>query len=301
MLTLVVMAAGLGSRFGALKQLEPVGNHGELIIDYSIYDAIQAGFKKVIFIIKEENKVQFEETIGHRFDPFIQVEYVIQYQEDIPGFKPHWRERKKPWGTGHAIYCVRDYIDDPFAVINADDFYGRNAFLSMAEFLKGNKVESMFSMIGYSIKNTLTEHGSVSRGVCQTDQNNLLIEVVEHPMIHLKNNHIVSDFNNDETELDENTVVSMNFWGLSKSFFSYIKTDIHNFSKNITEDKLNQIEYYLPTAIQNMMKQHHVKVKVLNTNAQWFGVTFKNDLAFVKESIKTLISQNEYPEELWWK
>lgn len=301
MLTLVVMAAGLGSRFGALKQLEPIGNNGELIIDFSIYDAIQAGFDKVIFIVKEENIKQFEETIGHRIDPFIEVEYVIQKQEDIPGFKSHWKERKKPWGTGHAIYCVRDYIDDAFAVINADDFYGRDAFLSMAEFLKESKVEPIFSMIGYNIKNTLTEHGSVSRGVCQTDQSHLLVEVVEHPKIYLNNNHIMSDLNNHESKLDETTVVSMNFWGLKKSFFNYVENDIQNFTRYITDENINQIEYYLPTAIQNIMKHHNVKVKVLNTNAQWFGITYKNDLEYVKKSIKSLMNQNEYPEKLWNK
>lgn len=298
--TLLVLAAGMGSRYGGLKQLDGVGPNNETIIDYSIYDAIRAGFGKVVFIIRKELEADFREVFGNKFEKKIQVEYVFQELDNVPSGIRTNPERVKPWGTGHAVLVAKDAIKEPFAVINADDYYGVSAYTEMAKYLSELNAQDKekYCMMGYELKNTLSDHGYVSRGVCQVDNNNLLQGVVERTHIERKNGNIVfEDETGKELQLTGNEIVSMNFWGFGPSFFNYLETKFETFIKN-NYDQL-KAEFYIPSVVNELRQEGERDTFVLTSDAKWFGVTYKEDKPVVVDKIKELIETAVYPEKLW--
>ena len=295
---LLIMAAGMGSRFGGLKQIEPMGPNGEFIIDYSIYDAKKAGFDKVVFIIKEENYDVFKETIGKRVEPHIKVEYVFQKMEDIPSFVNIPESRVKPWGTAQAIYEAREKLTGPFLVINADDFYGRDAFSVAKDFLLSD-AKDKYSTIGYKAKNTMTENGSVKRGVIHSKDGNLL-DIIESKLEYVDGKIMASPLDgSSKFEVDPDDLVSMNMLTFDLSIFPYLEKRMDIFFKE-NENDLDTCEFLIPTEMSNAIKEGK-EVKVLNTNATWFGVTYKEDAKDVKEALKSLTLKKEYPNNLWEK
>lgn len=295
-MTLLIMAAGMGSRFGGLKQIEPVGPNGEFIVDYSIYDAIKAGFTKIVFIIKKENYELFKETIGKRVEPFIEVHYVFQEQENVPDFVKIPSTRVKPWGTAHAILSAKDVIKENFAVINADDFYGRDAYLKIAHFLKNT--DKNYAMVAYLVKNTLTENGSVKRGVCQN--NNYILENIIECSIEKKENEIVAT-PLDKTKtlsIKEDTLVSMNLFGFTPSIFTYLEEKQNLFFKE-NEKNLDTCEFLIPEEVGNLIKEQKVCVDVLTTTSTWLGITYKEDKPHLVKQIDTLIKEGLYETPLW--
>lgn len=295
--TLVILAAGMGSRYGGLKQLDEVGPYGEAIIDYSLYDAIKAGFGKVVFVIRTD----FSEAFKARFEPNlkgrIEVEYVYQSRDKIPGgFNIH-PEREKPWGTAHATMMAEPVTKEPFAVINADDFYGGNAYRAMADFLTSSTDQNEYAMVGYYVANTLSEFGSVSRGVCNTDAEGYLTTVVERTKILGESDGIFYYEGEDRTKLEGNTPVSMNFWGLKPNVFNYLTEDFKDFLSNHGNELKS--EFYIPLVINNNIVKGTVRTKVLSCDSPWFGVTYQEDKPFVQEKIKSLIKSGEYPSHLW--
>jgi NDP-sugar pyrophosphorylase family protein len=296
--TLLILAAGMGSRFGGLKQVEPVGPNGEAIIDYTIFDAIRAGFGKVVFVIRESFADAFKEKFDAKLSGKIDVEYVYQELDNLPeGFTlPEGRE--KPWGTAHAILVAKNVINEPFCAINADDFYGDGAYQIMAEFLNNTVQEQTFSMIGYQLKNTLSEHGSVSRGMCTVNENDNLVKIVETHNIFKKEDAAVAIADNGtETPLTGNERVSMNFWGFHPSVFKTLETKFVQFLE--TEIDKPKSEMYIPSVVFEMIEDNEVEVKVLEANSPWFGVTYKDDKPIVVNKIKALIKEGVYPEQLW--
>ncbi len=296
--TLLILAAGMGSRFGGLKQVEPVGPNGEAIIDYSIYDAIKAGFGKVVFIIRESFADAFKEKFDAKLKGKIEVEYVFQELDNLPqGFTlPEGRE--KPWGTAHAILVAKDAVKEPFCALNADDFYGFKAYQVMADFLSGSNDENEFSMVGYHLNNTLSDFGTVSRGVCSVDKNNHLQKIVETTKILKRDNAIVSiEENGSETPLTGNEIVSMNNWGFKPSIFKTLEQKFTDFLK--TEIDKPKSEMYIPTVVFEMIQDNEATVKVLEANSPWFGVTYQEDKPFVIEKIRSLIDRGDYPEKLY--
>ena len=296
-MTLMILAAGMGSRYGGLKQIDPIGENGEFIIDFSVFDAIRAGFNKVVFIIKKENYDSFKETIGKRFENKIDVEYAFQELNDLPDGFSVPEGRTKPWGTAHAMLAARNIIDEPFAVINADDFYGYDCFLKLAKHLKKalNSITPDYCLIGYMLGNTLTDHGSVSRGVCETNRGKLT-NIVERTKIFKSEDGAYFDLDGERHILPHNTVVSMNSWGFTPDIFDKIEPFFINFLKDrINEEKS---EYYLPAAVENLMSAELCTVSVYNTIGQWYGVTDKEDKEYVKAGIKKLIEEGEYPKKL---
>ena len=293
-MTLAIMAAGLGSRFGGLKQIEPVGPNGEFIIDYSIYDAIKAGFNKIVIIIKEENYNDFKETIGKRIEGKIDVEYVFQKNDDIPpGFSVP-ENRIKPWGTGHVLYTLRNVIKEPFAVISADDFYGREPYKLLFDSLSNGE----YSTIGYKIGNTLTDVGSVKRGVFFT-KNGYVTHIVESKVEKIDNVIICTPLNGgDDYIISDDQTVSMLMFGFQPSIFNYINDDIINFFNN-HKNKLDDCEYFLPDIITGMIKEGIAKYKLIQTSSVWKGVTYKEDLKDLKEYIKNEIEHGIYPNKLY--
>ncbi len=300
-MTLVIMAAGMGSRYGGLKQIDPVGRHGEFILDYSIYDAIQAGFDKVVFIIKEENLALFRDTVGKRVEKVIPVNYVFQKVTDVPAGVQIPADRTKPWGTAHAVLCCADVVKDNFAVINADDFYGRDAFKMLGEFLKTvpeNSSPSHYCMAGYILANTLTENGHVARGVCCTDENNFLTSVTERTKIQ-RNNGQTQYFENDIwTDLPETSTVSMNCWGFTPKLFDAIRAGWSKFFEE-NQNNLLKAEYFLPSVVTNQINDGTCDVTVLKTSAKWFGVTYHEDRATVVQKISDMTDEGIYPDGLW--
>jgi UTP-glucose-1-phosphate uridylyltransferase len=301
-MTLVIMAAGMGNRYGGLKQIDPVGPNGEFIIDYSIYDAIKAGCNRVVFIIKEENYDIFRETVGKRIEGKIQVDYAFQRKEDIPfGKTPD--ERVKPWGTSHAVLACRDIVKENFMVINADDFYGWEAYKVVFDYpamLKENNA-SNYCMPGYILKNTLSDYGHVARGICKADKNGYLEHIVERKKI-MRNNGIAqyADKKDNWHDIDEDSVVSMNFWGFTPSVFGLLEEGFYKFLSNPETDLIND-EYLLAPAIGEMITDKKANVRIINTNAKWFGVTYQADKPMVAGYIRELIEKGEYPENLWVK
>ncbi|WP_319480136.1 sugar phosphate nucleotidyltransferase [uncultured Draconibacterium sp.] len=296
--TLLILAAGMGSRFGGLKQVEPVGPNGEAIIDYTIFDAIRAGFGKVVFVIRESFADAFKEKFEAKLNGKIDVEYVFQELDNLPvGFTlPEGRE--KPWGTAHAILVAKDVINEPFCAINADDFYGEGAYQIMADFLNNSVQEQTFSMIGYQLKNTLSEHGSVSRGMCTVNENDNLVKIVETHNIFKKDAAAVTIAEDgSETALTGNERVSMNFWGFHPSIFKTLESKFVQFLK--TEIDKPKSEMYIPSVVFEMIGDNEVEVKVLKANSPWFGVTYKEDKPIVVNKINTLINEGVYPEKLW--
>jgi len=297
--TLLILAAGIGSRYGGLKQLDKVGPGGEAIIDYSIYDAIQAGFGKVVFVIRKSIEKDFKEFIGHKLEGKIAVEYVFQELDKLPqGLSPN-PNRQKPYGTGHAVLMAADVIKENFAVINADDFYGREAYETIAQYFKELDTASNDNcMVGYNLKNTLSDHGYVSRGQCSSDTYGYLKDVVERTHIERKKDVILFEGENGlAVELDENTLVSMNFWGFTPRFFEQLNTRFTTFIKE-NKDQLKS-EFYIPTAVNEMIEEGIGRTKVLESDAVWFGVTYQEDRPVVVESIRKLIRAGKYPEKLW--
>ena len=294
---LLIMAAGMGSRFGGLKQIAPMGPNDEFIIDYSIYDAIKTGFSKVVFIIKEENYDIFKETIGSRVEPHIPVEYVFQKIDNVPAFVKIPETREKPWGTAHAIYCAKDAITEPFLVINADDFYGRDAFMVAKEFLERGK-EKEYATITYQVVNTMTENGSVKRGVTIAE-NGILKSITESKIEEIDGKIQATALNSgEEYELNRDALVSMNLLAFDLSIFDYLEKKIDEFFKE-NEDKLDNCEMYIPEIMSQAHQEGFAVAKVLDTKAKWYGVTYKEDTDLVRKSLKELVEQGEYPENLW--
>ena len=296
--TLLILAAGMGSRYGGLKQLDAVGPFGETIMDYSIYDAKQAGFGRVVFVIRKALENDFIEQIFLKYNSFIEVDYVFQELDSLPEGFTLPKGRKKPWGTAHAVLVAKPKINENFAVINADDFYGKTAYKSMFNFLDSTNVQNnTHALLTYNVQNTISKFGSVSRGICETTEDNFLKHIVEHTKIFSKNNKIYSKLDSQTIELKENTPISMNFMGFTPHVFSYINTYFISFLKENSE-KLNS-EFYLPSLLQNMIKNKEASIKSIPTNEQWFGVTYKEDKKFVVKSIKEKIDAGEYPDRLY--
>lgn len=296
--TLLILAAGMGSRFGGLKQVEPVGPNGEAIIDYSIYDAIRAGFGKVVFIIRESFADAFKEKFDAKLKGKIEIDYVYQELDMLPdGFSlPEGRE--KPWGTAHAILCAKNAVKEPFCALNADDFYGRNAYKVMAKFLTESDDNTEYSMVGYQLKETLSDFGSVSRGICDADKNGNLQKIVETLKIEKRGTAIISvEPDGSEVALTGNEIASMNNWGFKPSIFAELEKRFTQFLK--TEIEKPKSEMYIPSVVFDLIDEKVATVKVLEANSPWFGVTYKEDKPFVIEKVNTLIAKGEYPEKLW--
>ena len=296
--TLVIMAAGIGSRFGGeIKQLEPVGPNGEIIMDYSIVDAMDAGFDKVVFVIRKDLEKDFKEVIGNRIEEKVQVEYAFQELDDIPEqYREVFRKRKKPWGTGQAILCCRDVVHEPFLVINADDYYGKEAYREAYKELTSDKEDSdvmNISMVGFILKNTLSENGGVTRGVCKVDEKRMLREIVETHNIIKTDKGAAVKLDEKEEEIDIESPVSMNMWGLQPGFFEILEKGFSEFLSQLNEEDLKS-EYLLPTIIGALLKQGKVQVKVLESKDKWFGVTYKEDKEGVVAAIRDLIDKGEY-------
>lgn len=300
-MTLVILAAGMGSRYGGLKQLDPMTEKGEFILDFSVFDAKKAGFDKIVFIIKKEMEELFRETVGNRISKQIEVSYAYQSVNDLPAGYTVPEGRVKPWGTGHALLCAREAVgNDTMMVINADDFYGRETFEAIGGFLKAaDKKESAFCMAGYVTKNTLTENGSVSRGICVVDEKGYLTGIAERTKIFRKEDgQVVFEEEGVLTPIDENGCCSMNCWGFTPAIFSYLEEGFHAFLSSNEGDPVKR-EFYLPVCVGNTMKEGKCSVSVLPTDAKWYGVTYPEDKEYVVSSIKALIAGGVYPNGLF--
>ena len=300
-MTLVILAAGMGSRFGGLKQIEPIDEYGHFIIDYSIYDAIREGFTKVVFIIKRENYDIFRETIGKRIEKKIEVEYVFQEIDNLPEGYSVPEGRIKPWGTAHAILCAKDKVDENFAIINADDFYGRDAYHVISKFMKNNNTHDnilRYAMAGYKVKNTLTENGSVKRGVCE-EENGYLTNIIECKVEKVDSEIIATPLEGGNSfKVLEDAPVSMNMFAFTKDIFKYLEEGFPLFLDKHKED-IDTCEYLIPSVVFEEIENKIATVEVLKTNAIWQGITYKEDKEKVVKEIKRLVDNNEYPKDLW--
>ena len=296
--TLVILAAGMGSRYGGLKQLDAFTPEGATIIDFSIYDALQAGFGKFVFIIRKSFEKEFKQIFNKKLKGKAEVDYVFQEIDSVPKAYQN-PEREKPWGTGHALLMAKDVVKENFAIINADDFYGKEAFETMAKYLINTDKNSYnFSMIAYYLKNTVSDYGYVSRGECQIDADDYLTDVIERTHIEKVNNNLVrKDDNGDFVNIHGNTIVSMNFWGFTPKCFEFGGA---LFEKFLEENKNNlKAEFYIPSVVNEILKSGMATVKVLKSNAKWFGVTYKKDKEIVQKEIEKLRINNTYPSQLW--
>ena len=299
-MTLFILAAGMGSRYGGLKQIDPFTENGEFIIDFSIYDAIKAGFDRVVFLIKEENYDVFHETVGKRIADKIKVEYAFQKLDMFVGEENIPEGRVKPWGTTHAILCGRELLNDPFAVINADDFYGRDAYVKVAGFLKNASAsDKKYCMIGYHVGNTLTDNGSVARGVCSMVDGKLDTIVERTKIYKTETGARFFEENGDAVDLAPDTLVSMNFWGFTPSVFNGLEEDFEEFKKSDMISNPLKSEALLPNAVGKMIKSGKCDVSVLETTEKWFGVTYAEDKPNTVKRIKELIDAGVYPNGLW--
>ncbi|MDB4304186.1 sugar phosphate nucleotidyltransferase [Desulfosarcina sp.] len=298
--TLLILAAGMGSRYGGLKQVDPVGPNGEAIIDYSIYDAIRSRYGKVVFVIRESFAEAFKELFDKKLEGKIEVEYVFQELDNIPKGIPVNPERTKPWGTGHAVLVAKDAVKEPFVVINADDFYGPTSYQLLVDYFKEieNANGDNCSMVGYGLEHTLSEHGHVSRGVCEKDENDFLQTVVERTQIERIDGKIITKIDeNSEMELTGKEVVSMNTWGFSPSFFNQLEIYFAEFIKANADNP--KAEFYIPTVVNELINKGEITLKVLESKDRWFGVTYKEDKESAVASINALIADGVYPEKLW--
>jgi len=295
--TLVILAAGMASRYGGMKQVEGFGPNGETIMDYSIYDAIRAGFGRVVFIIREEFAESFKNTFEPKLAGKIKTEYVYQKLESYLGGRTIPADRTKPWGTGHALLCCKEVLNGPFAVINADDFYGKDGFVQAANFINEKCSDTLYALIGYQLANTLSENGSVSRGVCSIDELGNLVGITERPTIYKKDDVMVFEEDGATTELPISTKVSMNFFCFGKSFISIAENLFEEFLD--TQMNVPKSEFYIPKITDQFMKRGLGKVEVIPTDAKWFGVTYKEDAEGVRASIAALLANGVYPANLW--
>lgn len=300
---LVVMAAGMGSRYGGLKQIDPIDKEGHIIMDFSIFDAVKAGFEKVVFIIKKENEQDFREAIGDRLSKQIEVAYVFQDINNLPKEYEVPEGRVKPWGTGHAILSCLDVIDGPFAVVNADDYYGSHAFKMAYDYLTANEDDDFYRymMVGYKLENTLTENGHVARGVCVTDEEGNLVTIHERTRIEKRGEGAAYTEDDGATwvELPEGSTVSMNMWGFSASILKELKDRFPKFLEENLEKNPLKCEYFLPFVVDELLGEGKAKVKVLKSMDKWYGVTYKEDKPFVMEAIQGLKDSGLYPQKLW--
>lgn len=300
---LVIMAAGMGSRYGGLKQMDPVDENGHIIMDFSIYDAIRAGFEKVVFIINKENEALFKECVGDRVAKKMQVEYVFQDLHNLPEGYIVPEGREKPWGTGHAVLSCLSAVDGPFAVINADDYYGREAFQIIYDFLTTHQDDEkyQYTMVGYYLKNTLTENGHVARGVCIADEEGKLTGITERTRIekHAAGPAYTEDDGETWTKLPEDTIVSMNMWGFTSSILQELNNRFARFlEENLRKNPL-KCEYFLPFVVDELLKENKAEVTVLKSPDRWYGVTYKEDKPVVVEAIKNMRSAGLYPQGNW--
>ena len=295
--TLVILAAGMASRYGSMKQTEGFGPSGETIMDYSIYDAIKAGFGKVVFIIRKDFADFFKASIEPKLEGKIEVEYVYQEKDTYVEAQFMPADRTKPWGTGHAMLCAKDAVQTPFAVINADDFYGQDAFSKAANFLMQECTQANNAIVGYKLAKTLSEHGTVSRGVCEVNEHNNLTTITERTKIYKENNDIVYEENDVKTTLPNDTNVSMNFWCFHPSIFNLTEILFKEFPKN-NMDNIKS-EFFIPIIADHFINKFDGTIKMVSTTSQWFGVTYKEDAPSVKASLDSLIAENVYPNNLW--
>lgn len=301
---LVVMAAGMGSRYGGLKQIDPVGNHGQLIIDYSIYDAKRAGFDTVVFVIKHEIEETFREAIGDRLSKIINVKYAYQQLDDLPEGYEVPDGRVKPWGTCHAVLAARKTVDGPFAVVNADDYYGPEGFREIYQYLESHPDSDgcyEFAMVGYLLGNTVTEYGHVARGICEEDENNYLLKVTERT--HIEKMGTDARFTEDEgktwTEVPGSTIVSMNLWGFTESFLKEAEARFPKFLDEALKTNPLKAEYFLPSVVTQLLEEGKARVKVLRSADKWYGVTYKEDKPCVVAAIAEKTASGLYPDKLW--
>lgn len=299
--TLVIMAAGIGSRFGGLKQIEPVGLNGENTIEYSLYDALRAGFGKVVFVIDREIEEPFRQMVGKKIEGQCETIYVLQDLNDLPsGYLPP-PNRLKPWGTAHAVFSCRNVIDSPFAVINADDYYGPSSFQNLLTYMKSvTGSANQYCMVGYDIENTLTAHGLVSRGICKVDSDGYLLNIKERT--HIKRFLNLVKYTNDGGKswigIVHGSIASMNIWGFQTNIFAELEQGLYQFLNDPKID-LEEAEYFLPTVVQKLIKGKKAMVKVLSTRDRWFGVTYQEDKSNAQREIKKLIQRRVYPNPLW--
>ncbi|MDH4058126.1 MAG: sugar phosphate nucleotidyltransferase [Cyclobacteriaceae bacterium] len=295
-LTLLVLAAGMGSRYGGIKQIDGFGPNGETIMDYSLFDSIRAGFTKVVFIVREEILETVKEIFLPKLRGKVEVEFVIQALDTMVPKEYQNGERVKPWGTAHAMLCAKNVINEPFAVINADDFYGQEAFQAVANFFK-RETKGHHTLVGYTLKNVLSDYGSVSRGVGEEDSDGYLTSVVERTTVVKENGKIISKEKDKDVELNPEAKTSMNFWGFHPSIFTSTERIFHNFLKNNSENIKS--EFFIPLVANEYVKTGEGKIKVISGGSTWFGVTYKEDKEEVSRKIKELVGKGEYPEKLW--
>ena len=295
--TLVVMAAGVGSRFGGLKQIEPIGPSGEITVAYSVYDALRAGFERVVFIIRRDMEAPFRDRIGRFVEKQVRTDYVFQELDLLPPGFAVPADRQKPWGTGHAILCCRETVREPFAVINADDFYGAQAYRVLGEFLRRDARPDDYAMVGFVLRNTLSEHGTVARGVCNVGPDGMLRDIVERTQIGVKDGVIKFAEGDAWTEIPGDAPVSMNMWGFRPSLFTELVPRFEAFLRaNMAKPKS---EFYIPMVVGELLREGRARVEVLRSGDSWYGVTYKDDLPSVKTAVAGLVRDGKYPKTLW--
>lgn len=300
---LVIMAAGMGSRYGGLKQIDPVDREGHIIMDFSIYDAKKAGFEKVVFIIKKENEKDFKDAVGRRIEKVMDTAYVYQELDSIPEGFAVPEGRVKPWGTAHAILCAAGEIDSPFAVVNADDYYGRSAFEKIYQYLTTHEDDEKYryTMVGYRLINTVTDNGYVSRGVCALNEKNELVSVTERTRIEKRGSGVAysEDGGSSWKEIDGNTLVSMNMWGFTESILEEIRSGFPAFLKKGLAENPMKCEYFLPSVVSDLLSAGKASVAVLESEDKWYGITYKEDKPAVTAAVQKLKDSGRYPERLW--
>lgn len=295
--TLLVLAAGMGSRYGGLKQMDPMGPNGELIIDYSIYDARRAGFDKLVFVVRPEIEDDFREIVASRFADQFEISFVHQCLDDLPDGIAVPAERQKPWGTGHAILVAEDAIQTPFCVINGDDFYGPGAFRMMGDFLRQQAAPELYGMVAYMLRNTLSDHGSVARGICEVSADNRLLSVTERLGIERHGEAARFEDGGSWHSLTGDELVSLNFWGFHPAIFGHLREQFRDFLAQRREEP--KAEFFIPSVVDSLIRQQQAEVAVMASRDSWFGVTYPQDKAIVQENLRRLIAENVYPESLW--